>query len=68
MKLMKLKPIDIRVGDYIYTGYTGKKKWRIVYEIDVVSAYRYTLKMSEWSVSAGSGCEFLVKGTRNNTF
>lgn len=68
MKLMKLKPIDIRVGDYIYTGYTGKKKWRRVSEIIVQSAYRYTLIMNSWNLSSGSCCEFLVKGVRNNTF
>lgn len=68
MKLMKLKPIDIRVGDYIYTGYKGKKKWRRVYEIDVASAYRYILTMPQWSLSSGSRCEYLVKGSRNNNF
>lgn len=68
MKLMKLKPVDIRVGDYIYIGHRGKKKWRVISKIDVISAYSYTLTMPEWGVCTGSDCEYLVKGFRNNNF
>lgn len=62
--IKRLKPIDIRPGDLVYCGYTGKKKWRRVTAVSVVSAYRFNIYMGDWATSAGSACEFLVKSIR----
>ena len=59
-----LRPIDIREGDLIYCGYTGKKVWRKVLAHDVVSVYRYNISLNGWHISAGSGCKYLVKTSR----
>lgn len=63
--IKRLKPIDIRPGDLVYCGYTGKKKWRLVIAVSVVSAYRFNIYMGDqFATSAGSACEFLVKSNR----
>lgn len=62
--IKRLKPINIRPGDLVYCGHTGKKKWRRLELRDIVSAWRYSLHFDGWSISAGSGCEFLVKQKR----
>lgn len=63
--IKRLKPIDIRPGDLVYCGWTGKKKWRRVIGVECKSAYRYNLYMGDqWAVSAGSACEFMVKSNR----
>lgn len=63
MKAMKVsKPIDTCRGDLIYCGYTGKKLWRRVVQIDVKSLWRYVIHFSDgFSVSYGSGCTYLSK-------
>lgn len=63
MKVMKVsKPIDTRRGDLIYCGYTGKKLWRRVVQVDIMSAYRYTIHFSDgFAVSYGSACTYLSK-------
>lgn len=63
--IKRLPPIDIRPGDMIYTGYTGKKAWRRVYRVECKSAYRFSIYTAGgWAISAGSACYFLVKSNR----
>lgn len=59
-----LRPIDISPGDLVYCGLTGKKRWRIVWLKDSVSAHRYNICFSGWNISAGSECKYLVKKKR----
>lgn len=71
MKVMKVtKPIDVRKGDLIYEGATGKKKWRRVIGIDVKSCWRFNIHFGDgYSVSYGSACKFLSKQeARCNSF
>ncbi|MEG0209081.1 MULTISPECIES: hypothetical protein [Gammaproteobacteria] len=56
------KPSDIKVGDMVLTGYTGKKTWRKVAAKFWDGEYRRSIHMADgWNVSAGSECKFLVK-------
>lgn len=67
MTIKVCKPIDIKVGDLILTGYTGKKVWRKVAAKFWNGEYRCSIHATDdWNVSAGSECKFLVKGAEMN--
>lgn len=68
--LKVMNPRDVRKGDLVYCGITGKKVWRRIIGIDVKSYYRYSVHFDDdYSVSYGSGCKMLVKHNKLiNTF
>lgn len=62
MKMLFVRPVEMQVGDEIYTGYTGKKSWRKITKITQHSQYRYGIVCGDsWNISAGSKCTYIIK-------